>query len=70
MKNEIGEFFIGFIIVLIIIVSYTCFFVKPVVRKNAYKEAVEKQYFEYDNKIYKVELYDELTKPEIPEKEE
>ncbi len=59
-----------FIIVFFVVLGYGWFWVRPVSRKFAYKEAVEKQYFEYENKLYKVELYDELKIPETIEDKE
>ena len=53
------------IIILIIIFMSIEFFLIPI---SVRKIIVEKQYFQYNNKIYKVELYDELSFPEIKDK--
>ena len=61
---------VQFIIIFVILLGYNWFVLRPITRKFAYKEAVENQYFEYDNKTYKVELYDELKIPEMTEDKE
>lgn len=61
---------VSFIIAYLLLFGYSMFIIRPIVRYGTYKEAVEKQYFKYDDKMYKIVLVDELKIPEEDKEKE